>query len=393
MLYHTFPDTLAVPYDSLLRSLLGGFDHKGGPIWPQWDSQVAARFNRNGKPTDTLPERRPTVDHAEGESWFWCGPITAHFGHGISDYATRIAGSMAAGENVDLVFSSEKDGLVASLSDAPKWFAQMLLDWFLVPAERIHFVTAPTFFETLHVVPQAEQNDAVGPGEDYLDLLDSVTERHFRTSEKRGTVYISRAGIGGKFAGEVAFEAAMKSAGVAIVRPETMPLVDQLRALASAERLIFAEGSAIHGAQLMGRALGDVIVINRRRRFKLAEAFIQPRARSLRYLDHVGGMVYGLTEAGKSAAAIGISFMDIPALLDSLEGAGISIKSHWDSKAYDAEIWNDLMFWLRATARRPSSRLPLSRDTIYHTLVASGLSGWVSRAKEVLGEDRPAIPS
>jgi hypothetical protein len=391
MAYFTFQNTVVVPYESLLRNLLGGYDHKGGPIWPSWDMQKGARFNRGPSPADTLPDSEEPKATISGDGWTWAGPITAHFGHGISDYATRIAGSLAEIENAKLVFSSERVNLVKDIDTAPKWFSQMLLDWFEIERERIHFVTEPTLFHEINVAPQGEWGPDLGPSGRYLDLLDAIMDRHFGRIDRRGTVYVSRAGIAGKFAGEITFEAAIRAAGITIFRPETAPLVEQLRAFAEAERLIFAEGSALHGAQLMGRALGDVTVINRRRGFKLAEAFIRPRSRSLEYLDHVGGMVYGLTEAGKPAPAIGISFMNMPALLDSLEGMGIKIKAHWDQKAYDTEIWNDLMMWLRATSRRPSSRLPESRDLIYHTLGTSGFASWLPRAREVLGEDRATV--
>jgi hypothetical protein len=387
----TFSNVTVVPFDGLLQSLHGGHDHKGGPIWPDWDNQIEARFNRNGTPSDTRPDDVEPAVRISGGDWFWGGPVHSHFGHGIVDYSTRIAESLRQNENAKLVFSSEKRQLVAGLDDAPKWFEQMLLEWFQVPPERIHFVAEPTLFETLHVVPQAEQNSTVGPTEDYLDILDEVTARHFSTEGKQDTVYVSRAGIAGKFAGEVAFEAAMKAAGVSIFRPETSPLAEQLRVFASAERLIVAEGSALHGMQLLGRSLGDITIINRRRGGRLAKVFLKPRAKSLEYLNMVGGMVYGLTEAGNQAQAVGISFMQMERVLSALESRGIPIKDHWDQQAYDAEIVNDLMVWLRRTSHDPSSKLPDSRDLIYSTLEKSGFASWVPRAKEMLKEDRMAV--
>ena len=124
------------------------------------------------------------------------------------------------------------------------------------PGDRVRILAGPVIADDLLVAPQAEQINGPGPSDEYLDALDELTVRRLGQPARHGIVYVSRAGMQARFAGEGYLEGALARAGVRILRPERMSLRVQLRAYLSAEQLIFAEGSAIHGRNSWGDLLG-----------------------------------------------------------------------------------------------------------------------------------------
>lgn len=380
----TFAGTTIVPYDNLLRSPFGRSDHEGGPIWSDWERQRAARFIQFGVQADKKPALPIKAKKVEGDNWCWIGPITGHFGHGIADFSTRIAETLATFAAPRLVFSSEPVHGYTSFSKTPAWWRDMMINWFKVSEDQIHIVNEPEHYRTLHVAPQGEHINAGAPSARYLDWLDAITKRNIGEPAKSGTVYVSRVGVAGKLAGEAAFEAALEAAGVRIFRPEQASITEQMTVYASAERLIFSEGSAVHGLQLLGRSLGDVTIISRRRGFRIGEVSIRPRSETLRYWEFIGGVVCGLTEDGRPAGALGLSLVRIRPILVGLENLGIPIKKFWDQDAYDAEVSNDLEAWLTWFRGHRFSRTEASKASVYDSMTRASLGHKVDRAKAIL---------
>lgn len=380
----TFAGTTVVPYDNLLRGPFGRSNHEGGPIWPDWDSQRDTRFIQFGSPIDDKPAHPIKTRRVEGDNWCWIGPITGHFGHGVADFSTRIAETLATFSAPRLVFSSEVAHGYSTFEKTPAWWRDMMVNWFKVGEDRIHFVNEPERYRTLHVAPQGEYIESGAPIPRYLDALDAITERNIGEPVKSGVVYVSRAGLTNKLAGEVTFEAAMKASGVRIFRPENASITEQMQVYASAEHLIFSEGSSVHGLQLLGRSLGDVTIISRRRGHRIAEAQIRPRAKELRYWNFVNGVVYGLTESGKPADPLGLSLIRIEPILVGLEDRGIPIKRFWDQSAYDAEVSSDLEAWLTWFRGHRFSRSEASKASVYDSMTRASLGHKVNMAKAIL---------
>lgn len=80
-------------------------------------------------------------------------------------------------------------------------------------------------------------------------------------------VYVTRSGLGaeaGRFACEDHLERLLAAAGFEIYMPERHPLAHQVDTFRRAERLVFAEGSALHLFAMVRRAGQKVAVIKRR---------------------------------------------------------------------------------------------------------------------------------
>jgi hypothetical protein len=228
----------------------------------------------------------------------------------------------------------------------------------------------------LIVLPQAEQLYYEADAS-HLSQMDEVVQGRFGSVVQAGTVYVSRAGLGpapGHFAGEGFLEQAMAAAGVSVLRPESMLIVEQLRAYVSAERLIFAEGSAVYASQLLGRHLGDTMIVGRRPGSRIAETALKPRCRSLEYLDATRGLLTPPLPHLGAAQALGLSILNRDRLLDGLAKAVPALASYLPASAFDEARDTDVLAWFGAHLASPLTK---GLDWPEHSaseLAASGLS-------------------
>jgi len=259
---------------------------KGGPRWQDWDSIPASRFFRDGQPVDILPDESEPIAYKVEGRYFWGGLIQSHFGHQIADFSTRIAQIKYYGvDDAKLIFISNPGLGIKSYIGAPQWF-KSILKWYGYGEEDIEIIKGPTHFRKLNVFPQGEALKSVGPSSEYLDALDyNLRRKKIRIGKKIRFLYVSRAGLHTCMAGESYLERQLLQAGVTVIRPEELRLRSQLRHYLRADTLIFSEGSAIHGLQLLGRGIGAVHILNRRWNFKMARAAIEPRAQMVQYQD------------------------------------------------------------------------------------------------------------
>jgi glycosyl transferase family 61 len=299
----------------------------------------------------------------------WGGAILWHFGHQIADFTTRLVPTLAELPDVRFAFTMREPPQFTTIEETPAHF-RAILDWYGIAHERVELIAEPTLVERLVVAPQAEQPQGPGPDPWYLDLLDENTRARLGKIARQGTLYVSRAGQSARFAGEGYIESAMESAGFSALRPETLPLEEQLRAYAGADSIVFAEGSAIHGTQLMGRALGDVRVLVRRADGgRATEPILKPRTRSLRFVNALRGLVHGLDTGGGRALFRGLSVLDPELLL-----AELPLGDVWAREAYERARDADVLEWLEN--ERSSNRwgVPGSSEKVLETLRAAGLA-------------------
>jgi hypothetical protein len=384
----SFHDVTIVPFSELLDEPTGGSNHRGGPAWPAFDDQVLARHCRGGLPIDSEPACDGPAPGVAG-AVAWGGPIVRHYGHQLADFAMRLLHTVALRPDLPVVFATKPQYGIDTFSKAPA-FVGAILDWLQVPEDRRLLVTEPTRAAEIVVFPQAEQIQGPGPQTTTLDALDGLTDHHLgrRSRSETGTIYVSRAGIRTRFAGEGYVEEVLRARGVHVVRPETLALPDQIQAYREAARLIAAEGSALHTLQLTGRIGADVTVFVRRPGHRLAEASLQPRVRSLTYAEVTQGLVHGLRPTGGPALAIGISILDEQALLDALARQDVRLAASWRSADYIAERDQDVVSWLVTEARAPRAKVPGAGDAIAASLRGSGMDHLADTVPAILAEPR-----
>jgi hypothetical protein len=142
----------------------------------------------------------------------------------------------------------------------------------------------------------------------------------------------------GLLLGERYVESLLAEAGFSVYRPEEHPLVDQMNVYRHARQLIFPEGSACHGAELLGRQLQRVALLNRRPAPKPAmfRAVLKPRARHYAEFErnrYVGALPIG--PARPPLAHAGVSVFEVDGLLEFLAAEELAdLRARFDRAAY-----------------------------------------------------------
>ena len=382
-----FRDVVVAPYSDLLDYTRGGYDHRGGPNWPDWDSQTVARHQRGGSPIDFQPLPCQVEERIAGPL-AWAGPITRHFGHQLADFSMRIIPTLAANSECVVAFSSQpKKFRWQTLSETPGFFREML-DWVGLPPSRVTLITKPTLVEHLFVLPQAEQHYGPGPAEGHLDRMDELVDRRLpHLAVKDDVLFVSRAGMHAHLAGERYLEQVMADAGARIMRPEMFPLAQQLEAYASAEHLVFSQGSAVHGARLLGRSLKDVFIIVRIEGDPIAEAALAPRSRGLTYRSALVGVVHGLLASdGEPLEVTGMPVPDVHILKNQLSEVLPMLRRRLDINAYHAARDADVLAWFERSLRSPMVHSAESWKHMLSSLGDCGLHHLVSKAKSLIDQ-------
>ncbi|HTT79622.1 MAG TPA: glycosyltransferase 61 family protein [Stellaceae bacterium] len=324
--------------------------HPAAPEWPYFDPE---RY-LNPRHRDTLRWRPADTDVDGADSGLWCGPITEHFGHMIADFAMRLVLSAGLDRETPLVF-----GLPPLPEARPPGFFWHMLDHFGIDRERIMLVRRPTRFARLSVVPQAERPYGGFADRAYLRLLDRLAAAAAPVEREAPWVFVSRARLRrGRFVGEAALDRAMAAAGVRVFHPETVALPEQLRLYRAARRLIFSEGSALQALQLLGHVDADIVILPRRPgRLGRNIAALRPlraRAKSLRPLPVMRGIVCGLYDSGRPQTPRGMTILDEARLIAGLARLGIDLAPHWDPRAYADERDADLAQWVEERLAAPA---------------------------------------
>jgi hypothetical protein len=366
----TFTDVPVMPLQGFREH-----DPQGGPVWPDFELQTTARFCRfHGVPVDLPPIPEPCRAEIEKES-IWGGYIHPHFGHLIAEHLTRILPSIHARPNDLVLFITEKERDPESVSD----HFYEILDWYGLPRERIRIIAQPTLVRKLSVVPQGEVLWGKGPDASYLDLLDAVADRNGLKPVASEIAYVSRLGLvakgQGSHLGESYLVQLLRDLGVRIIDPARLSIREQLQYYAGAKTLIFAEGSALHGRQLLGRVRQDLYVLMRRVRY-LARPILRPRVRKLAYASTHGGILRVRDRANKGFPHLNAVFYQTEALLRCFDAVGLDLRSRWNQNDYLSAAISDAAHWEQA--RREDKVLSDQNTRVYLAEMSAAFKGITS---------------
>tara|TARA_R110002096_G_scaffold260779_5_gene454083 strand:+ start:4717 stop:5988 length:1272 start_codon:yes stop_codon:yes gene_type:complete len=319
----------------------------GGPVWENWPQSGALRHNRSGIPVD----RKPPVPGG-GLTDFtapatWGGHAVPHFGHFIVEHSTRILQARVEHGAKKMLFTLPPGHTADQI---PAFFWQILA-WYGVETGNVSFVTAPLRVRELWAAPMAEQWAHVPTSEDYLSLLSENSAARGLKTKRNAIVYVARdrmeATAEGHNAGEPYLVSVLQRLGVTVIRPETLSLRDQLAYYQGAETLIFAEGSALHGLQLLGRRDQTVVVLNRRPNMRIGLSAIQPRVTTLAYAEVTRGTAAVLWPNGNPWIVRAISLYDVDCLPATFGRLGVPLSRVWDNAAYLAARDHGIRTWIR----------------------------------------------
>jgi len=241
----------------------------GGPVL-EAPQDAALRHCRYGLPFDHVDLAAPRHSgRVLRGTWNYVGPVYPHFGHVQAEMVHRIIPSRVLFDCDQWLAVTGKDAPINRFTDLPTAYRDAIA--FLgIHADNLKIISEDTHVERLNIVAQGSQF-GLGPNEAYLEALrDYSTQRlddMFPQVERPVRVYVTRTGVpeGGNFLGEAWLEEWLQVEGFYIFRPEDYPLSVQMDVYRKAEILVFSEGSACHGVELLGRRmLQQVYMLGRR---------------------------------------------------------------------------------------------------------------------------------
>ena len=360
-----FSDIFVVPYDGLLEQGTSGEYHRGGPIWPDWETPHGGRHFGYGSPIDRKPLAPTTWRDLDAAQW--CGPIHWHFGHMVAEFSMRLLPTALNGNPAPLLFcGNPPDRFVGHpdpLSLTPPFFRDML-DYAGLSPDRVLITGEPLRVKRLFVEPQAEHCYTSPPSAAHLDLLDAHAERRLGPVARQGGLFVSRAGMFARFAGEPYIERVLAAAGFRVIRPETLPLIDQLRAYRSHAHVIFSEGSALHAPQFLGRCFDRVDVLRREDGQDLNAVSVQPRCRELSYWSFMRGSISLLGANGKPWRLYALSVIDPDRFLEVMRSMGCPLDRYWDREAFAEAEARDAAAWAEEARRLQVWKLDAQAESI-----------------------------
>lgn len=363
----TFHDVTVVPGQKVRPGT-----YRGGPVLPQSPDLAFTRHCRNGKPVDVPPAAPvPLPEETVDEPLIWAGAAFPHFGHFIGDHTARILQARAIHPAARVALL----GLNGEGREVVPDFVWDVLSWLSVPRRDVFLIDRPLRVRTLHIAAQSEQLGAIGPTRDYLDLVDANQAAQQLVPISNDFCFVTRAGLGddgsGRHAGEGYLVRCLENLGVTVIAPERLPLRRQLAYYAGAQRLCFAEGSALHGRQLLGRIDQRLTVLCRRPGHRHLHEIIAPRVADMDHAQVSAGVLNVISRVPPATLhAKALAIYDEARLLSTFAREGIDLRGVWTARDYAAARDADIRQWLSIWLARPTIDRPATRDA-----VAAGLEG------------------
>ncbi|WP_270936448.1 glycosyltransferase 61 family protein [Falsiroseomonas oryzae] len=222
-----------------------------------------------------VPGLLPSADRAERleGTWLWGGVLHAHFGHFLTESIGRLWAwpeISPAPQGVIWLLPNHVGPRRAEQAQALPTFSYIgrILGLLGVAGPHRVATTRPLRVERLVVSSQLLANAGGGLITGH-PAFHAFVRRLAEGAPPTGSgkpLYVSRAGMakGGRFVLEEEIEAAFAAAGWDVLRPEKLDVAAQVAAYAAADRLVFAEGSALHLYALVARPDQRVAVLTRR---------------------------------------------------------------------------------------------------------------------------------
>ena len=332
---------------------------KGGVVLEDNAEHRRLRQSRYWQPVDWFTKDAKYTRHIEGE-WSYAGPVYGHFGHFMSEMAHRTLPVIKHARSAKMLFLGVKnDPLLNGFSCSPPFFKDFL-KFFQIDADNVVVVNEHSIVDSLHIV-EAGSDFGGGPKVGYLDDLKEFSTERLRNLETRlpvaKRVYVSRGmlPIGGSFLGERYLEEMLAEEGFSIFHPEKHSFIDQMKVYHGAETLIFSEGSACHGTELLGRdMINRCLFISRRRdHLDIFRKVLKPRSKEFVLAETSFGLGSIVGKAGEAPAShAGVSLLDVHQLIEIFRTKGFSALSSFKMEKYLAAAEEDLAYYIFQTLKR-----------------------------------------
>jgi hypothetical protein len=233
----------------------------GGPVLPD-PNFTQLRHKRQDGVFDSFDENAQFDARLPGE-WVYVGPKYHHFGHIMSEMIHRILASKLFFPDVQkyLLVTTSDDGEQPGFAGLCRAY-QEVLEFCEIAPKDVHVLHENSVVERLLICEQGANFGGV-PSPWYLEILRDFSARRLdqihgsrRSPDK---VYVSKSKIthGGTILGERYLERLLRDEGFFVLHPEELSFSLQMDWYRKAKELIFSEGSACHGTELLGTQMLD----------------------------------------------------------------------------------------------------------------------------------------
>jgi hypothetical protein len=294
-------------------------------------------------PSPNLPREEP--ERLAGR-WLWGGVLHWHFGHFLTESLGRLWHLPEVKGDLDGVLWMVRHERAVLDADrfvhlADKGFITGVFEHLGISTSH-RVVINPLQVERLVVPAQLMMNTngpLIGGHAVFRNFVQRAAER-VRSAEGKsgGALYVSRANQAGlgRFVLEEEIEAAFSAAGWSVLRPETLDVASQIAAYRAADRLVFAEGSAIHLYAMVARPEQQVAIITRRlpRKLKFEHQLRAFGVKAVQTIDVVTGVVVQMKVGSQAKPSAGElnkaeALLDEVALEKALVEAGLFSPGEW----------------------------------------------------------------
>lgn len=349
------------------------YGYRGGLVLGDNEEDRRLRHTRGRVPVDSFDPTAAFEARLDGR-YAYGGMTYRHFGHFMAEMVHRVLPSMRDDPGHRFVFVSVLGHRRNRFELLPEHCQEVYRFLGLRP-ETVHIITKHTCVESLYV-SEAGSDLGSGPAPDYLDVLDDYTE--LRLTQMLGSasrpkrLYVSRSklGVGSGLCGERYLESALEAEGYVIFHPQEHPVTVQMDHYRKADVVMFVEGSACHGVELLGRnAITNCVMLPRRAGAQQFDPVLKPRAQH--YVKFPSSVYLGTMYArpdGRGARNMGISILDWGSLTEFLRNAGVARLSAASKQAYMAAAADDFDRYVHT---EPSSRMYSKSPELLARLVAT----------------------
>lgn len=324
-------------------------DYLGGPVLLE-PTSTQFRHKRHDRPFDSFDLDAEFDNYVNG-NWVYIGPKYHHFGHIMSEMVHRIVPSkILFPDNQNYLLVTTGDDEEASFESLCPTY-QEVLEFCGISPSQITTLNTNSIIEELSICEQGS-NFGGHPTPWYLDMLREFSGR--RLDEIHGSrhssprVYVSKSRIphGGTILGERYLEGLLAEEGFLIFHPQEFPLSVQMDVYRKAQALVFSEGSACHGVELLGAGmLGRTFVLIRRPEMRDGLASIlQPRSQQIHMLldTFLLGTILVHAETRQLHTEFSVSLADVDGLVASFRKHELARLDGMDVRDYFQAAEEDL---------------------------------------------------
>jgi hypothetical protein len=327
-----------------------GHDLCCGPVFPAEGVEPWMRHCIVNHINDTIPKAPAGPQVMLTRPCVWLGYMHLHFGHLVAEHMTRALWSRTMRPD-DLYLFALPPGYKLKWTD-PGFLD--ILAWYGLSRAQLLQVTVPLRAREMRVYPQAELLLGDAPSASYLEVQDKLLIDSRLTPIRSDILFVTRRGMLANGTGSHAAEAylcrLLAQSGVRVLDPATAPLKAQLAAYSGARQIVFSEGSAMHGRQLLGRLDQTVTVLNRRPGARIGEASLRSRCREVSFVEVTAHAATPQAIWGGVQQNDALCLYDTDVLKATFGGLGVDLARQWNDNAYRQEVRQDAAVWVQAMA-------------------------------------------